>query len=77
MALVSNMLEGVEENELLDYQRRVMRSIIESVCPVWSTAITKGQSESLEQIQKCDMYIIAPHMEFKEVIIMFNSTLLY
>ncbi len=38
----------------------------------WSTDIIKGQSDSLEQIQKCAMYIIAPHLQYKEVITKFN-----
>ncbi len=34
--------------------------VVEYACPAWSTGITKGQSDSLEQIQKRAMYIIAP-----------------
>ncbi len=34
--------------------------------------MTKGQSESLEQIQKRDMYIIAPHLQYKEAITKLN-----
>ncbi len=43
---------GVEENVLLDYYRSVIRSVVEYACTAWSTGITKGQSDSLEQIQK-------------------------
>ncbi len=63
---------GVEENELLDYYRSVIRSVVEYACPAWSTGITKGQSDSLEQIQKCGIYIIAPHLQYKEAITKFN-----
>ncbi len=66
---------GVEEKELLDYYGSVIRSVVEYACPAWSTGITKGQSDSLEQIQKCAIYIIAPHLqyhEFKEAITKFN-----
>ncbi len=57
---------GVEENELLDYYRSVIRSVIEYACPAWSTGITKMQSDSLEQIHKHAIYIIAPHLQYKE-----------
>ncbi len=40
---------GVEENQLLDYYRSVIRSVVDYACPAWSTGITKGQSESLSQ----------------------------
>ena len=48
----------VEENELLDYYRSVIRSVVEYACPAWSTGINKGQSDSLEQIQKRAIYIL-------------------
>ncbi len=57
---------------MLDYYCSVIRSVVEYACPAWSTGITKGQSESLEQIQKRAMYIIAPHLQYKEVITKFN-----
>ncbi len=63
---------AVEENELLDYCRSVIRSVVEYACPAWLTGITKGQSESLEQIQKCAIYIIAPHLQYKEATTKFN-----
>ncbi len=63
---------GVEENELLDYYKSVIRSLVEYAYPAWSPDITKGQSESLGQIQKCAMYIIAPHLQYKEAITKFN-----
>ncbi len=31
----------VEENELLDYYRTVIRSVVEYACPAWSTGITR------------------------------------
>ncbi len=37
----------------------------------WSTGITKGQFETLKQIQKCAMYIIAPHLQYNEAITKF------
>ncbi len=63
---------GVEENELLDYYRSIIRYVVEYACPAWSTGITKGQSDSLEQIQKHAMYIIAPHLQYKQAITKFN-----
>ncbi len=63
---------SVEENELLDYYRSVIRSVIEYACPAWSTGITKGQSDSLEQIPKCAIDITAPHLQYKEAITKFN-----
>ncbi len=63
---------GVEENELLDYYRMVIKYIVEYACPAWSAGITKVQSDSLKQIQKCAIYIIAPHLQYKEAITMFN-----
>ncbi len=63
---------GVEENELLDYYRSVIRSEVEYACPAWSTGITKGQSDSLKQIQKRAIYIIAPHLQYKEAFTKFN-----
>ncbi len=60
---------GVEGNELLDHYRSVIRSVVEYACPTWSP---KGQSDSLEQIPKCAMYIIAPHVQYKEAITEFN-----
>ncbi len=63
---------GVAENELIDYYRSVIRSVVEYACPAWSTGITKGQSDSMEQIQKCAMYIISPHLQYKEAITKFN-----
>ncbi len=63
---------GIEENKLLDFYRSVIRSVVEYACPAWSTGITKGQSESLEQNQKCAMYIIAPLLQYKEAITKFN-----
>ncbi len=63
---------GVEENELLDYYKSVIRSEVEYTYPAWTTGITKGQSDSLEQIQKRAIYIIAPHLQYKEVITKFN-----
>ncbi len=62
----------VEENELLDYYRSVFRSVVEFACPAWSTGITKGQSDSLEQIQKHAIYIIAPQVQYEEAIRKFN-----
>ncbi len=47
---------GVEENELLGYYRSVIRSVVAYACPSWATGITKGQSDSLEQIQKRAIY---------------------
>ncbi len=67
---------GVEENELLDYYRSVIRYVVEYASPAWSTAITKGQSESLEEIQKRAIYIIAPHLQYKEAITKFLGTIL-
>ncbi len=46
--------------------------VVEYDLPACSTGITKGQSESLEQIQKCAMHIIAPHLQYKEAITNFN-----
>ncbi len=63
---------GVEENELLGYYRSIIRSVVEYACSAWSTGITKEQSDSLEQIQRCAMYIIAPHLQYKEAITKFN-----
>ncbi len=60
---------GVEENELLDFYMSVIRSAVEYSCPAWSTGITNGQSDSLEQIQKCAMYI---NLQYKEAITKFN-----
>ncbi len=62
----------VEENELLDYYRSVIRSVVEYACQAWSTGITKGQSDSLKQIQKRAIYITAPHLQYKEAITKFN-----
>ncbi len=58
-----------EENELLDYYRSFIRSVAGYAYPAWST---KWQSESLEQIQKRVIYIIAPHLQYKEAITKFN-----
>ncbi len=33
---------GVEENELLDYYRSIIRSVVECACPAWPIGITKG-----------------------------------
>ncbi len=33
---------GVEENELLDYYRSIIRSVVEYAFPAWSTGITEG-----------------------------------
>ncbi len=46
--------------------------MVEYACPAWSTGITKRQSDSLEQIQKGAIYIIAPHLQYKEAITKFN-----
>ncbi len=62
----------VDENELLHYYRSVIRSEVEYTYPACSTGITKGKSDSLEQFQKCVMYIIAPHLQYKEAITKFN-----
>ncbi len=53
---------------MLDYYRNVIRSVVEYACPAWYTGITKGQSDSLQQIRKCTIYIIAPHLQYKEAI---------
>ncbi len=63
---------GVEENELLHYYRSVIRSVVEYAFPAWSTGVTKGQSDSLEQIQKRAIFIIAPHLQYKEAITKFS-----
>ncbi len=68
----SQLNAGVEENELLDYYRGIIRFVVKYSCPAWSTGIIKGQSESLEQIQKCAMCIIAPHLQYKEAITKLN-----
>ncbi len=49
-----------------------MRSVVEYAGPAWTTGITKGQSDSLGQIQKRAIYIIAPHLQDKEAITKFN-----
>ncbi len=46
--------------------RSIIRSVVEYACSAWSTGITKEQSDSLVQIQKCAMYIIAPHLQYKK-----------
>ncbi len=63
---------GVEENKLFDYYRSIIRSEVEYTYPAWTTGITKGQSDSLEQIQKRAIYIIAPHLQYKKAITKFN-----
>ncbi len=63
---------GVEESELPDYYRSVIKSVVQYVCLVWSTGITKGQSESLKQFEKCAMYVITSHMQYKKAITKFN-----
>ncbi len=57
---------GVQENELPENYRSVIRSVVKYGCPAWSTGITKGRYDSLEQIQKRAIYIIAPHLQYKE-----------
>ncbi len=50
----------VEENDLVEYYIRIIRSVIEYACPVWSTNLTQGHLNNLEQIQKRAMHIIYP-----------------
>ncbi len=50
------------------------RSVLEYACPAWSTGIIQGKSDSLEQIQKCAIYIIAPHLQYEEAITKFTHS---
>ncbi len=48
---------GVEENDLVEYYIRIIRSVIEYACPIWSTSLTQGHLSNLEQIQKRAMHL--------------------
>ncbi len=50
----------------------IIRSVVEYACTAWSTGITKGQSESVGQIHKRVIYIMAHHFQYKEAITKFN-----
>ncbi len=49
---------GVEENDLVEYYIRKIRSVIEYACPVWSTSLTQSHLSNLEQIQKHAMHTL-------------------
>ncbi len=58
---------GVEENNLVEYYIRIIRSVIEYACPVWSTSLTQGHLCNLEQIQKRAMHIIYSDTSYTDV----------
>ncbi len=49
---------------LIEYYIRIIRSVIEYACPVWSTSLTQGHLSNLEQIQKRPMHIIYPDTSY-------------
>ncbi len=57
---------GVEENDLVEYDIRIIRSVIEYACPVWSTSLTQCHLSNLEQIQKRAMHIIYPDISYTD-----------
>ena len=49
---------GLSSNQLLYYYTSVIRPVFEYCVPVWHYALTKEQTQQLEAIQKCAIYII-------------------
>jgi len=49
---------GLPSNHLFHYYSTVIRPVLEYCIPVWHYALTKGQTEQLEAIQKRAIHII-------------------
>ena len=49
---------GLSQSDMLAYYRTMIRSILEYACSVWHAGLTKGESDTIEQIQKRALKII-------------------
>ena len=50
--------QGASTDSLMDIYRLFVRSKLELACPVWSNALTQGQSKAIERVQKAALRII-------------------
>ena len=59
---------GLDKNELCKVYITLIRPVIEYACEVWSTALTKEQSDLLESIQERALRIILPWIPYDEAL---------
>ncbi len=52
---------GVLQSDLVCMYLTLVHTVVEYVCQVWSTGLTKEQSQTLESIQKRALRIISPN----------------
>ena len=57
---------GLEDRELIVLYVSMIRSVLEYACPVWSTCLTIGLSDTIESIQKRAFHIIDSSLTYEE-----------
>ena len=68
---------GIGKQGLLSYYISNIRSVLEYACQVWSTALTKEQSNDIESIQKRALRIIYPDSDYLKALLTANLQSLF
>ena len=63
-ALRSLKRSGVSPRDLRSVYSYFIRPVLEYACPVWHTSLPRKLSDQLEQIQRCALHIIVPHLSY-------------
>ena len=63
-ALRSLKRSGVPPRDLRSVYSYFIRPVLEYACPVWHTSLPRKLSDQLEQIQRCALRIIVPHLSY-------------
>ena len=63
---------GLDSRELIVLYVSMIRSVLEYACPVWSTCLTVGLSDTLESIQRRAFHIIDSSLTYQEACVKFR-----
>ena len=59
---------GLGPKDLLTYYQSIIRPVLEYACQVWHPGLNKGQSDSIEAVQKRALRIVYPGKGYTEAI---------